>query len=120
MLNDCYLIIASEGEQSRTLGLLDLKNLDFWTFVSGPGGPEPEIVLLDLDFWTPGAQKSGLLDLWSPGIWTSGLSGLGPRLGRLRDFLLDLDFGLDPKVQVQLQEKVQLGQKSSQLGFPPL
>ena len=61
----------------------------------------------------------GLLDLRSPKIWTFGLLDFGPRLGRLRNFLLDLDFGPQNLDLVQIFEQVQLMQRSRTFGPPP-
>ena len=62
----------------------------------------------------------GLLDLRSPEIWTFWLLDFGPRLGRLRDFLLDLDFGPQNLDLVQIFEQVQFGQRSRKLGPTPV
>jgi len=62
----------------------------------------------------------GLLDIRSPEIWTFGLLDFGPRLGRLKDFLLDLDFGPQNLDIVQIFEQVQFGHKSKKFGLTPL
>ena len=62
----------------------------------------------------------GFLDIRSPKIWTFGLLDFGPRLGRLGDFLLDLDFGPQNLDIVQICEQVQFGHKSKKLGLLPV
>ena len=60
------------------------------------------------------------MDFLEHGNLDFGLLGLGPRLGRLRNFSLDLDFlDLDLDI-VQVSEQVQFGLMSRKLGLHPL